>query len=104
MNVKPGDLARVVAPFVMSGRGAVVRVVRPSHGREDLGDTVFEGSPRASWVCEGYVRWENGRLKGPLVAIEDQCLRPLPGLDATEEASNALPNVMAPRRQVEFTR
>jgi hypothetical protein len=104
MNVKPGDLARVVAPFVMSGRGAVVRVVRPSHGKEPLGDTVFEGSSRASWVCEGYVRWENNRLHGPLIAIEDRCLRPLPGLDATEEASNALPNVMAPRRRVEFSR
>jgi hypothetical protein len=34
----------------------------------------------------------------------DRVLIPFGGLDATEEASNALPNVMAPRRQVEFAR
>lgn len=34
----------------------------------------------------------------------DRVLIPFGGLDAAEEARNAFPNVMAPRRQVEFSR
>jgi hypothetical protein len=41
---------------------------------------------------------------GTRFATPGRWLRPFGGLDATEEASNALPNVMAPRRQVEFSR
>jgi hypothetical protein len=41
---------------------------------------------------------------GTKFATFGHLLRPFGGLDATEEASNALPNVMAPRRQVEHMR
>jgi hypothetical protein len=75
-NVKPGDLARVVAPFQMCGRGAIVKVIRASGRAEWLSGTYYEDNGNGeSWVCEGYVRWGDGTREGPLVAIYDECLR-----------------------------
>jgi hypothetical protein len=102
MNVKPGDLARVVAPYHAEGRGAFVVVRGPAIGRDPY-PGFSNDTGRWAWLCDGYVR-ASRRIEGPAVVIYDHCLRAVPGLDATEEASNALPNVMAPRRQMEFSR
>ena len=39
MNVSPGQLARVVAPFHLAGRGAFVLVRRPYRGEQWVGTT-----------------------------------------------------------------
>jgi len=112
MNCKPNDLAIVVMipRFAETDRpvpdevslqlrkamvGRIVRCVQLDADGEWLIDPVS-------------IKFRvNGRELTALGdSISDSVLRPLPGLDATEEARNALPkaDVMAPRRQVEFSR
>lgn len=106
-NVKPGDIARVVAPFDIAGRGAIVKVIRPSNGKETLCGIEYEGGG-SGWVCEGWVRWEGDRRHGPLVAIADNCLRRVdPGTGTDEillKAGKPKANDLAPRPQLEFMR
>lgn len=74
MNCKPGDLARVVAPYVTPGRGAFVTVVKAA----DRGEYRAYGSlweiDGPAWVCEGWVRDVDGVVRGPLRIIGDRCL------------------------------
>lgn len=99
MNVKPGDLAYTVAPYVVCGRGYVVRVIRLAAEVEVFGLARFTQPPgRIAWVCEGSVMMDTGFFE-PMTAIDDACLRPLrdPGEDAVDETLLSLP---APREAV----
>lgn len=76
-NVNPGDLARVVAPYAMQGRGAFVTVEHQAKDVEHLDSGTFINckAPGVSWLCRGWVRGSAGLLMGPLVCIGDHCLR-----------------------------
>lgn len=84
-NVQPGDLARIVAPYAMAGRGAIVKVLRRGTGIEQFGPTRYRCDLELSWVVEGSVRDERGRVHGPNLCIADVCLRKIPPLDETDE-------------------
>ncbi|SHN40514.1 hypothetical protein [Rhizobacter sp. OV335] len=115
MNCKKGDMARIVhSPFLPSALRQIVECVDLTLASPEFPDVC----PAPFWLCRiafpervfsPQVPRETFRAEvGSLVVIPDAWLRPIrPGdeeVDATEEASNALPNVMAPRRQVEFSR
>jgi hypothetical protein len=74
MNVQPGDMARVVAPYCEAGRGAIVSVLRPMLGAETFGTSSYAFQPD-SWVVQGWVRDESGFPQGPQLVIFDNCLR-----------------------------
>lgn len=85
MNVSPGQLARVVAPFHLAGRGAFVIVRRAYRGEQWVGGSLFPrefGGP--AWICEGTVRFPDyfgGTIPiGPAVVLADACLLPVVGL------------------------
>ncbi len=75
-NVKPGDLARVVAPYEWPGRGAFVIVGRRANAVEQFGPVSYAVN-EPSWVCDGWVRSVLGFYEGPQVVIADCCLRPV---------------------------
>jgi hypothetical protein len=107
-NVKKGDIAQIrgVPSPLNEANGRVVIV----------GDAAVMPSGVAGWhvdppqrvVVSEHCNTESSfRYRGDIILItvfDDAYLHPLRGLDAAEEASNALPNVMAPKRQVEFSR
>ena len=74
MNVKPGDLARVVAPYTPNGRGAFV-VVERDGTKDDCKRLYYDESAPYGWLCSGYVRDIEGTLLGPELLIYDECLR-----------------------------
>lgn len=82
MNVSPGQLARVVAPFHLAGRGAFVVVRRAYRGEQWVGRNWFPGPFAApAWICEGWVHFEGvGKPIGPAVVIADACIIPVVGL------------------------
>jgi hypothetical protein len=87
LNCKPGDLAVIVAPYALSGRGSVVKVLRPARHRENLLGAEFTlVYGEFGWVCQGSVTMESGAVER-LTAISDGCLRPIrdPGEDARDE-------------------
>ena len=95
MNCKPGDIARIVAPFAPMGVGHVVEVVRRAKEFEWLGACSFRhAGPTFGWVCAGRVPMEDGEVLHELV-IADECLRPIrdPGDDAVDESKAWLPPV-----------
>lgn len=77
MNVKPGDIARVVAPYVIQGRGAIVEVVRLA-SVEDYPRLGFARPSGSGWLVSGWVRDSSDRLHGHEAIIGDIFLRPLP--------------------------
>jgi hypothetical protein len=86
MNVKPGDLARVVAHYTMNGRGAFVQVVRRLLVEEILEGQSYgpiHGHP--VWVVRGWVRDSNGVIHGPTLGILDSCLRRVDPGDGVDE-------------------
>ena len=87
MNVKPGDLARVVAPYDKNGRGAFVKVIRAAIGRAHrLGENVFvRTTDLPAWVVEGWVRGDRNVPVGPQLVIHDRCLRRVDPGKATDE-------------------
>ncbi len=80
MNVSSGQLARVIAPFPLSGRGSFVTVRRHWRGETLPGSQVAEilarwGYGRASWICSGWLNFDgNTRPLGPEVVLLDACL------------------------------
>jgi len=95
MNCRPGDLARIVAPYAPSGVGRIVEVVRRAKKFESLGECNFEhNGPTLGWVCIGSVPQWDGFVARELV-IADECLRPIrnPGDDAVDESKAWLPPV-----------
>ena len=74
MNVQPGDMARVVAPYCEPGQGAIVSVLRPMLQAEAFGALSYDFQPD-SWVVQGWVRDEQGAVQGPILVIYDNCLR-----------------------------
>jgi hypothetical protein len=87
MNVKPGDIAMVKAPYVEPGRGAIVEVVRRAGEREWLSGREYRRREGycVGWVVRGWVRNADGNLRGPELAISDVCLRPLRDSDEEDE-------------------
>jgi hypothetical protein len=114
MNCSKGDMARIVhSPFLPSALRQIVECIELT----DASAQFPEMCPKPYWLCriafpEKIFSAQDGALitapVGSCIVIPDAWLRPIrPGdeeIGATEEASNALPNVMAPRRQVEFSR
>lgn len=89
MNVQPGNMARVVAPYAEAGRGAIVSVVRAMLGNERFGDSSYAFQPDC-WVVQGWVRDEKGGMQGPMLVIFDTCLRRIdPDTGADGEAKPA---------------
>lgn len=84
-------MAYTVAPFVECGRGHLVKVVRTARPIETFGDVGYH-SIGPSWVCEGSVTMDDGRVERVSV-ISDECLRPIrdPGDDARDETLDWLP-------------
>lgn len=75
MNVAPGQLARVVAPFELVGRQAFVIVRRAWRG-ESVGGYLFTQGGGPAWVCSGWVRFDGSEEPlGPEVVLSDLCLR-----------------------------
>lgn len=94
-NVNAGDMARVVAPYVLPGRGSIVTVVRAANPIEKLGDREYEisGHFGVGWVVSGWVRDEDDEVCGPQVVIGDDCLRKInPGKGEDEMISIARRN------------
>jgi hypothetical protein len=86
MNCKPGDLARVVAPYAKPGRGAFVVVRRRARPYECLDGNVFQAcNSNGGWVCDGWVRDSDGGVCGPQLAIADECLRPIRDNDGEDQ-------------------
>ncbi len=77
MNVQPGNLARVVAPYAEQGRGALVNVVRRAEPpREEFGSLrCAVPHDLVVWVVQGFVRDASGQMQGPLLCIFDHCLK-----------------------------
>ena len=96
MNCKPGDLAYVVAPYAVPGRGRVVTVIRAARYPETLNGFEFYAADPSEpgWVCQGAVPNVNGVIR-TLLVIADCSLRPIldPGSDATDESKAWLPPV-----------
>lgn len=81
MNCKPGDLARIVAPFEEAGRGMVVTAVRLAARGEIVRSKLgFEEYPVRSdlWVCDAHDE------RFPCL-IADECLRPIRGHEGDDE-------------------
>ncbi len=74
MNVQPGDMARVVAPYAAPGVGAVVSVVGPMTRDLVCGVNWYPATPN-TWIVQGWVRDEQHRMQGPLLAVGDEFLR-----------------------------
>lgn len=74
MNVQPTDMARIVAPYAAPGVGAVVTVVAPMTSDLHCGVNFYTYAPR-TWIVQGWVRDERGRMQGPLLAVGDEFLR-----------------------------
>jgi hypothetical protein len=97
MKIEPGVIAMITEP---SNYGRLVHVefrFSATHWAVTSLQTITltytsDNTPAGDWPA------------GTGVIAPDHVLRPFGGLDATEEASNALPNVMVPRRQVEVAR
>lgn len=75
-NVRPGDLARVVAPYFGPGRGAVVTVLARRIGEGTVCGNFF-GYWDPCWLVQGWVHSEGG-LMGPMLVIGDESLRRIP--------------------------
>lgn len=86
MNVSKGDLAIVVAPYVIEGRGAFVFVIdiAPLGDCIPLGENLFSNYGNA-WIVEGWVRGIDNKVRGPQLIIGDHCLRRIPKLDEDSE-------------------
>lgn len=102
-NVQAGDLARVVAPYAMPGRGAIVKVLRRLWEPSVLSGVVYDIWPnQVGWVVEGLVRNSEGIVRGPELAIDDECLHKIPPLDETDEDIRKLyqptPLLAAPKK------
>jgi len=91
MNVQPGDMARVVAPYAVNGIGSRVTVVRAAARVEDLGAYRFvcDGAWGQGWVVQGWVRDAFGCQMGPLLVIADRCLRRIDPPEATKDIPRA---------------
>lgn len=74
MNVQPTDMARIVAPYAAPGVGAVVTVVAPMTDHLLCRCNLYAYSPH-TWIVQGWVRDEHGRMQGPLLAVGDEFLR-----------------------------
>lgn len=90
LNCKPGDLARIKAPF-MRFRDLIVTVERAAifgeYVRAKNGDRSFwGGESRAAWVC-------NANNSAFPCVIADECLSPIrdQGDDAQDESLSWLP-------------
>jgi len=100
-NVKPGDLARIVAPYEPNGIDHFVEVVRRAKKFERLGECFFEHEGLIQgWVCTGCVPMWDGFIARELV-IADECLRPIrdPGDDAVDESKAWYPLVPLPKNE-----
>ncbi len=92
MNCRPGDLARIVAPYDPIARNCFVEVVRlmapagESLPTPDGGICRYSPTGGPTWLCRGRVptRWGFDLTE---TFIADECLRPLrdPGADAVDE-------------------
>lgn len=100
MNVSPGQLARVVAPFHLAGRGAFVIVRRAYRGEQWIGDTHWPRFCGPAWICEGFVRYVDtfGRqiVIGPAVVLSDACLIPVVGLNRPDSRDLTVPQQRRP--------
>lgn len=88
MNVQPTDLARVVAPYAVQGRGAIVTVVCAASDPHWICGQQFISDGRPAWVVTGFVRRADGFMQGPGLVILDECLRridPFTGADEGED-------------------
>ena len=74
MNVQPGDMARIVAPYAAPGVGAVVSVVSPMTRELRCGVNWYFHTPN-TWIVHGWVLDEQRRMQGPLLAVGDEFLR-----------------------------
>lgn len=98
MNVKPGDLARIVAPYHPNGRGSIVAVIEPALpdpvGMLSIGGVNYFILGNA-WVVHGWVKNWKGIAIGPLTVVEDGSLRRIPplGEDETIGEVTRLPEV-----------
>lgn len=95
MNVQPGNLAKVVAPYEASGRGALVNVVRRAQWpSEILGTSIYAVSlNQLVWVVQGFVRDEQGHMQGPLLCIFDHCLQRVDEGDQVVEQTSFVESV-----------
>lgn len=89
MNVKPNDMAVIVAPFHPEGRGYVVTVVRPAGAVEEFshGTFVSSGDLGELWVTRGDVPFPCSCGKAHLLpngVIPDFCLRRIGPKDLEE--------------------
>lgn len=97
MNCKPGDLARIVMPYLEREKiGLPVSVLRAGLPREtvwsrDGEHCVNEGSGAQGWLCDAHG-------DGFPCFIGDDFLRPIrdPGDDAVDESKGWLPPVPLP--------
>jgi hypothetical protein len=85
LNCRPGDMAYTVAPWIIEGRGRIVRVVRAA-SPADAGFTPMAGC----WYCEGDIVTYLGPVRAAVIC--DGSLRPIrdPGDDATDETIERL--------------
>lgn len=83
MNVEPGDLARVVAPYAMQGRGSFVTIECDARLGTVIenGEVVGYAGAEQAWIVSGWIREWRGLAQGPRVIVADCCLRRVdPGL------------------------
>ena len=98
-NVRPGDLAYLVAPWLEEGRGRIVRVVRaatPDDWRMSerlVGCHLPTSVAPCCWYCEGDIVLWCGPVRQ--FCIHDDALRPIRPHDddATDESAAWLPPV-----------
>jgi hypothetical protein len=111
VNVKPGDLARIVGHPDNSGR--ICKVLRPSHY---LGAWVCEAFQTIETTCSIFIfEWSTKARPGDQFHAPDTFLRPLYDGDKEDEVlriagkpqetvRDVIADVSHPRRQVEHTR
>jgi hypothetical protein len=93
MNVKPGDLARVVGQDAPENNDRLVEVLRPAF--DPYWWCCLPLSPVLAVEQGGRERWAE---RGEKVYIHDSCLRPIrdPGDDAVDEISLRRPITRQP--------
>jgi len=89
VNVQPGNLARVLAPYAEPGRGALVNVIRRARAPyEELGNVQCSVPDHLPvWVVQGFVRDAFGQPRGPLLCIFDHCLKRVDDEDPVDGTS-----------------
>ena len=74
-NVKPGDLAYIVAPYFIGGRGRFVTVVRQATGEDLRANRTIPRGNELCWYVTGDVVTASGSYREGIIC--DDVLRPI---------------------------